>query len=499
MLSRAIDRLIPDYSQLKNRTVFLCLLVLSFFVRFPFVFRDYIDRDESTFILVAQAWVDGYLPYTLLWDLKPPITFAFFASLIFLFGKNLIAIRLVGIVVVAIISFFSYMISKELVSKKIAFWIGIFTILLISLFGSLQGVMSEHISMLFFVPALYLLVTRYTPYSILLSGLLFGAAVMTKMNLAYPVLLLGLYLIYKWIRNGYHIKGLIPIFSLTVGVIITILITVLPYFLQEKSLLWWKAVVLAPLAYSGNRRDTLSSFIPLLLPLAIFLIYSVRTNRLDLKNNTTAILLTAIIGIVIAFISGGRINGHYLIQLHPILLIVLGLVLGTAIPAVKWNYRPLALIILLLLPLETYKEYYDVVQNKLQKGSLINGEGFTVPQYIKEQGLPTKDILFLEYHIGYWLLGVLPPTKAATHPSNLTRDETFVFFDNPRKNSMEELKYIMEHIAPEIVVTRKRWHIFDKEEVAGNTYLRNYLQKHYTIREEIDNSEIHQRLKIQND
>ncbi|TNF72398.1 MAG: glycosyltransferase, partial [Bacteroidetes bacterium] len=56
----------------------LWFLLLAFWIRFPFFFRDYIDRDESTFILLAQSLVEGNLPYTELWDLKPPLLFALF-------------------------------------------------------------------------------------------------------------------------------------------------------------------------------------------------------------------------------------------------------------------------------------------------------------------------------------------------------------------------------------------------------------------------------------
>ena len=184
MRDAAIDQLIPDYDHLKNRAVFMWLLILSFLIRFPFIYRDYIDRDESTFILVAQGWLDGHLPYTILWDLKPPVTFLFFAVIIFLFGKSLIAIRIGGIIVVVLIAFFSFKICNEVASKKISFWSGILAIILCSLFGSLQGVMSEHISMLFFMPAIYLIVKYRSSAHWLLAGLLFGAAIMTKINLS---------------------------------------------------------------------------------------------------------------------------------------------------------------------------------------------------------------------------------------------------------------------------------------------------------------------------
>ncbi|MEP2058338.1 MAG: glycosyltransferase, partial [Maribacter litoralis] len=186
-----------DFSQLKNITVFLLLSLITFFIRFPFFFRDYVDRDESTFILLGQSWADGFLPYTQLWDLKPPLTFAFFATIISIFGKSFVAIRFAGVILVAITAFFTYKIALTFVSKKASIIIGTCCIFLLSLFGSLQGVMSEHICIALFVPALNILQTKKTAIFIFLSGLLMGATVMVKLNMAFPILFIGLFLCYE--------------------------------------------------------------------------------------------------------------------------------------------------------------------------------------------------------------------------------------------------------------------------------------------------------------
>ena len=495
MLKKAVDRIVPNYAELKNRRVFLILLLYSFLLRFPFVFRDYIDRDESTFIIVAQNWVDGHLPYTLLWDLKPPITFLFFALIISAFGKSLIAIRIAGIISVALIALFTYRIGKEISSKKIAFWSAIITVLLISSFGSLQGVMSEHISMLFFMPAVFLLIRYRTFLGWTTAGLLLGAAVMTKMNLAYPVLFLGLYLIYDVFQKSNRPVRLMKVVGFGLGVIFVIGSTILPYYLNGKTSIWWNAVILAPLEYAEVRRQSLGAFIPLILFLAILIIYNIRKKVISIKDQTTQVLLVAIFGVLVALLRGGVINGHYLIQLHPLWIIPIAILFARATVFIKWDYRPYILIIMFLLPVEAYKEYYDVAKYKSDRGTFLNGEGFEVTRYISDQNLPTENLLFLEYHIGYWLLEILPPTKAATHPTNLVRDETFSYFDNPRKSSMEELRYILEELRPGIVVTRQRWYVFDKKEEEANSYVRAYLETHYQIRELIDNAEVHQRLK----
>jgi hypothetical protein len=163
------------------------------------------------------------------------------------------------------------------------------------------------------------------------------------------------------------------------------------------------------------------------------------------------------------------------------------------------DYKPkvtkYALLLALLLPAESYLEYANIIKNKYERNTFFNGEGFSVPSYIKNNNLETKNILFFEYHIGYWNLDTLPPTIASTHPSNICRDELFTFFDNPRKNSIEELKFIMEELQPKTVVIRKGRRILDKKEIEENEYIDAYLAKHYSNFATVENAEILQRLE----
>jgi hypothetical protein len=203
----------------------------------------------------------------------------------------------------------------------------------------------------------------------------------------------------------------------------------------------------------------------------------------------------AIIGVLFAFFKGGRINGHYLIQLHPILVVLVVLVISQVQFFMNLSWKPYYLIILLLIPMESYLEYGNIIKNKVEKGTYFNGEGISVPKFINENNLETKNILFFGYHIGYWRLDTKPPTKAATHPSNICRDELFPFYDNPRKTSMEELRYIMETIQPKTVVTRKDRRVFDKKQIAENEYIDAYLSKHYKVYSTVEKAEILQRLE----
>lgn len=495
MLKKLIDYLTPHYSSLKNRTVFLLLLLVAFFIRFPFFFRDYIDRDESTFILMGQSWVNGHLPYTELWDLKPPMAFLFFAGIIYTFGKSFLAIRFFGTVLVAITAFFTYKIGEKTASKKIGFWSSVVCVLLISMFGSLQGVMSEHICMAFFMTALYLLINHQKWYWYGLAGILMGLSVMTKLNLAYAILVLGMFLLYSSFRKKEFWAGIQNSIGFGIGIILIILLTVLPYYLQGNAELWWKSVVRASLEYSDSRRYSIFKLSPIFLLLTGFFLITWKKKYLDFKDSRVQILTIVIIGVVFSFLKGGRINGHYLIQLHPVLIVLVGMVVAKFSFPQKFNYRPYVFFLLLLLPVEAYKEYIAIVKNKIEKGRFYNGEGIDVPLYIKAKDIDTKNIFFLEYHIGYWLLEKLPPTKAATHPSSIFRDELFPFYDNPRKTGLEELRFIMEVLRPKTVVIRKNKTVFDRKIVEGNLYINAYLARHYGLLKTIGRAEIHQRLE----
>lgn len=491
-----MDKIWIWMENLSDKGICLLLFMYTFWVRFPFFFRDYIDRDESTFILMGQSWVEGNLPYTELWDIKPPLTFLFFASMIYLFGKSFVAIRLFGVLLVTISSFFAYKLTHRIASKRVSLIIGLLCVILQSLFGSLQGVMSEHLVMATLTPSLWLISKSQVKWhGWLLAGLLVGVSVMIKLNVAYVGLFIGFYaLLHKSTKFKFKLS-LISGILYGLGVLVIIGLVYLPYYFADLSLLWWKSVIQAPLNYAGARQYSILKLLTYLLPVALFLFYSIRKNIFDFKQKTPLILTIATIGILVAFYRGGRVNGHYLILLYPILLPLVGAFLESL--SLKKLKKKLAIIpiLLLLIPVETYLEYVNVVNHKIQKDSFFNGEGVMVPQYLKEKNISHDNILFLEYHIGYWLLDTKPPTKAATQPSNILKDEMFFAYENTRKEGIEELAYIMDDIQPPIVVTRKNRRVFDKEEEEANQFINEYLEEHYSKLDSVDAAIIYRRLK----
>jgi hypothetical protein len=482
--------------RLKSRTIFWYLLAGSFLIRFPFFFRDYIDRDESTFILMGQAWVDGYLPYTVLWDVKPPLTFLFYAVSIFLFGKSLFVIRLLGTLLVAFTSFFSYKICLGISTKRAAVFCGFACVFLQSMFGSIQGVMSEHILMCFFMAALYALSRNTNAAKLLAAGVLLGISLMVKINIAFSVLLVGCYLLWLFYKR-HGIAGMSKNILLLSGpALVVVLLTVLPYYLSGQETLWWDSVILAPLAYTEGGRNTLPVLIGFTAAILFVLFWSLRTKHLDIKRPEIGILIATLLGILFSFIKGGRINSHYLIMLYPVLLILLCAATAPFFETLQKKAFRIVVFISLLLPMESYLEYIQVGRNYLTYKTPYNGEGYRVPEYILDKNINTENILFLGYHIGYWMLEVYPPVKTATHPSNICKSEMFPYYNPERNTAMEEIRYIMEEIRPATLVTRTGRLVFDKKLVEENAYINKRIESDYILETEVEKASIYIR-KVQ--
>lgn len=447
---------------------FLCgLLLLALFIRFPFFFRDYIDKDESTFILMGQAWSDGFLPYTFLWDLKPPLTFAYFAGIIALFGKSFVWIRLGGVLIVSVTTWLVYLCAqKSGVPKNISRWASAASLVFSSLFGSVQGVMSEHISMLFFMGGLYLLLSKKIKIGhYFLAGLLLGFAAMSKLNLAYPILLLGAHVAFKELADikSYKMQKTL---SLVFGGVLGLGITAWPFLFKDSLQIWWESVFLASGSYAQINSNNSLILLPVIAGLGVYIVWQ--------KHRPISLIGLALIGVLGSFIMAGKLNGHYLLQAYPLFFLLL---------AFGFKNKPLkiprwGLIFLLLLPVESYIEYHNIFQNYQQKGRLYNGEGIDIPAYIAKSYPGLSNVLFLEYHIGYWQLGQKPLSMAVTHPSNLFRARLFPYF-NSRKTAMEELEHLLNELKPGAIVIDHKHSLFQNHPAEKN-FFEDQLETFYT-------------------
>ena len=138
-----------------------------------------------------------------------------------------------------------------------------------------------------------------------------------------------------------------------------------------------------------------------------------------------------------------------------------------------------------------------ILFKKKLKTPFFNGEGIEVPKYLTNNKIDFNSILFTEYHIGYWLLDVKPPTKASTQPSNILKDEMFFPYTIIlEKLDMKNFNFIMQKKQPDIVVIRKNRLPFDGREKEANQFMQKELQTHYKILDTVQAAVLYQRLPV---
>lgn len=69
------------------------LLVWCLLLRAPTLLRSVVDWDESVYLLMADQWNEGHVPYTTVWDHKPVGAYVLVKLALQIFGRNLLAMR----------------------------------------------------------------------------------------------------------------------------------------------------------------------------------------------------------------------------------------------------------------------------------------------------------------------------------------------------------------------------------------------------------------------
>jgi hypothetical protein len=460
-----------------NYSTELFLFFTTLFIRFPFFFRDYIDQDESTFILMGQSIADGHLPYDHLWDLKPPLLFYFFAFIEKIFPHSFFAIRFFGVLIVFLSAVFLMKITKQ-AGLRNGFLIALGYILLSSEFGSLQGVMSEHFAVFFLLLGIVFLLRKKENRNLMTAGMAFGCASLCKLNYAYAIAaLLIFYFVNKYKSENFK-QAARSITLLGIGIVIPIVLISVPFVFAGKLDLFINSVFLAPLEYAKALNYEWTDKLKMtwwIIALTIGISYlALRYSR---ENKFMVFICIAILaGTVYTFYSSGIINGHYLVQVYPFLLLLL---LGAIIQKKIQLKLVIAGVVVFLLSFESLLEYgrlIQSIQNPVEYRST-----FEVVSELKKRKLDDEKIFFADYHVGYWLLNKYPLTKSTTHPSNLSRPFLFKYYNDSSETSLEELKYIMEDIKPGVIVSKSNGLDFFADGSPENLYFKKRIETDFEI------------------
>lgn len=376
---------------------------LAIVLRAPFFAVDVIDWDESTFILMGKAWASGHLPYTLLWDNKPPLCFLPFALISWWFGPSIVATRILGCAAVVATAWLVAWIGREARDESVGFLAGFCCVVLVTFASRGQATMSETLAIFpLTLGALPLLVGKRGWGWSALSGVGFMVAALIRFNLAVVVVVAFI----LWLRRGQdRVDGV----GFAAGVVLTLLATASPFLGAGEVDTLVRSVVVAPFQYAVA--GTLAS----LLSVSVFFLPA--APRGGDAFWITFWALAGSVALSIAVSGGGA--AHYWIQIHPFTAIAVGRGLG-ALPSRTGSLLLTGLLLLAAAGLSDSSWYGRL---RAFEGFDVTGRARRLAGYLEARGATGEPVFLLTEHLAHRWLDSFPLHPLATHPSNIFRKE----------------------------------------------------------------------------
>jgi 4-amino-4-deoxy-L-arabinose transferase-like glycosyltransferase len=493
--------------------VSLFVVLISTAVRLPFFFTG-INSDESTYILIGQSLLEGHLPYTELWDLKPPLAFLFYASAIALGGKSIVAVRIMGTFCVALTGLLIYLVGQKLWNSRTGIAASMLFVTVSIYIPAGRFTLTEHIAIVPLVCALSLFVIRgLTARNLFLAGILIAMATLVRLNLAYVAVIVGFLVVFAVFAETRSISRALKYgLAYAGGGCLVIVLTSLPYAVTGQQRLLWSSAVIAPLNYSSSQLTFLGAlkeqtiyvrqvssnvgqsfvaFVVLvwlggfagLLAICIQWRSASRSQRLGL-----AFLVVFLSGTEISILRSGAAYPHYLIQLLPFVALTAAAFLNACSRGYsRWPVSGISVVALGLSMLASVSEYRKLA-SRLMKGQLINNDAaYEVAAYLKQANASGESMYVMTDHIVYWLTNSKPMSKETTHPSAISKQYLLNILVGPDATTETELAKILARKPRFIVKERNVWYL--RENPAARFLLEETLKRHYELVKQIHDSQ----------
>jgi hypothetical protein len=484
--------------------VFLFLLVLL--VRFPYFFPFNINWDEGTYAMMGAELLKGHLPYVYCWEVKPPVTFLFYALFIWLFGRSVLAIRLGAVVCVFLAACFLKETVKKIFDEKTGFWAAIFLIIFSATLRDAGATFTEHIVLLPVTMMLFFLVTKKESLAgVFWAGFLFGMAVLVRTNQAYLVLVVVPFVFLNNLSGGIKKAGWKTLIFIA-GILCLPALVVLVYWISGYFDLLFRSVVLAPLAYStgyskGFIKDALGlwnlSFHVWLSSNFVFigsfvcgLIYVFLKMGWEARK-TVLFFLFLFLGEIFSIIKTGIVFEHYLIQLIPFMAVFGGVYLARWF-SFKDKKLLFLLVIFLVVSLRFNLKLSVYPLKKIYRGqSLFSDSGYRMVDYLNRVKVKDKyGLFFCGNGAGYFLTGAKIPTKYV-HLSNIGKPFLLKTIDGQQATSQRELEKILAFQPVFITINRADRRVIGKFENSLRQLLFSEIKNNYYLAEDFDGIQVY--------
>lgn len=508
----------------KEWFIFIGFLFLVSFLRIKTFFLSVIGWDESNYLLMAQSMLNGHLPYTQIWNNKPPGIYIIFALSQILFGKSVISIRIVTCMAVAISCYLLYRLGK--IFGKNGTKLGVLAGILYAVY-SLNDYGLAAMPEIFFTPfvilAFYLLFSkRAYPDKLIgtnslrffLIGLSMGIALQIKyvvlFDLIAMLLIIGidLFLLNRDNMKQFFIRTSICYVLLIIGPILLLIFILLYFTLNGDFYTYIGANFISGIKYialkgfsfiqfvKAFQEEIVSNFFLWLCSLLalVYMLFFSTTNRETRRN-----LIFLFVWFFIAFLgvcSTKRFYSHYFLQVLPILCLISSYIIVDRIyktnNSIKRKQKFILIFILCsFLSLNIYPHLLDAtkfIYFRYAKGISNWGDKYAIiSKYLKER-VQKDDYIYVvdDKTIIYYLVGAKIPTKYI-YPSFLIQGGYPKIIGI---NQIDELHSIIQKKPVYIVKQRQKDNLF-------YTTLNGYLEKFYIFETSINGVRLY-RLKNQN-
>jgi 4-amino-4-deoxy-L-arabinose transferase-like glycosyltransferase len=428
----------------------LALLAVTLVTRLPYFAVSVINWDESTFAILGQDLLDGHLPYTHLWDNKPPLVYVMFAFFIYLFGRSVTALRAGGVLCVWAASSILYLGVGRRWDRLAGWAAALVVIVACATLPSGQATMSEHLALVPLSLALISFLDGDVDGGRAFGcGLLLGLCVLVKADTA--LLAVGVAIL-VFADGGPRLLAdrVRRVAWLALGTSAPILTTMAVYAVLGHLDILRITFLDASFAYvtlrSASRRW---SIIPqiltnLLSPGASVFLFAIAGIALIVNNRPEwrrqALVLVAM---SMALLAGGIVAGggygHYVLVQAPVVGVAAGLLVRA--------HRRRRVIVVGLLALVVIVSIGGSVRRFIgqipEQGVTLHGDlPKRVARYLDSRHAAGQYVFLNTAHVAGWLSRVEHPSKFV-HPSNLMRLALLRAVDGPSASVEGELRGIL--------------------------------------------------------
>lgn len=359
-----------------------CMLVFGAFL--PLRDNYYPSHDSAIFTYFGQQILRGKMPYTELWDHKPPLIFYFDAL-----GLKLTSGSMAGIWLLEFVLFYlGSLILLRLLKQRFPKWISV-TVLSLGMLHYVRvldfGNYTEELSLFFVICAIGLYFSRCRKQNLflfgLLNGLLCGLAFTSKQNTigcwAALFLLTAVNMITD--KKPDRIRKSAAYWSLTALGFLLINAGWVLYFASHNALeAYWDVAFRFNFIYSDRSTDsrlacalTTLTFLPSVSPFLLLGFLSwipasvslIKSAKDFVRNNDLTVwaVLALPIELILAGLSGMNYQHYFILCITPVLILLchaLDLLTEKLLPQ-KWFIKPCLIIVLCILSLPLIRCFSD--------------------------------------------------------------------------------------------------------------------------------------------